>query len=142
MKNTGLIKEIKKNKITVSIFKDSACSHCSKCNENSKIANEIILNYNINNLSIGDTIIFEMKSKQIFKAALIVYILPVFFIIGGYYIGTYLNFSEAKSICFSFLALLFSFLLIYFYDRFIVKNRLESSINIIEIKKQNEEPLC
>ncbi|MGX6591559.1 SoxR reducing system RseC family protein [Cetobacterium ceti] len=134
MKKNGMVKSLDNNYATLSIFKESACSHCSKCSESNKIANEIRIK-NENNLEIGDIVTFEMEDGLILRAALLVYILPIILFFLGYFVGDFFKFSEVIKIFMSFLFLVLSFLGLYFYDRKIVKNTLEKEIHIISIEK-------
>ena len=136
MINSGIIESINNNKLTVSIYKESACSHCNKCGDNAKIANKIMISYDKTDVNIGDIITFEMEDSQIFKAALIVYILPLIFMFLGYYLVSKSGFNEGVAVISSFLSLFFSFIGIFFYDRKIVKKKIENSIDIISIKKR------
>ncbi|MGL5934939.1 MAG: SoxR reducing system RseC family protein, partial [Cetobacterium sp.] len=124
------------NKLTVSIFKESACSHCNNCSDSSKIVNTLTFLYDKSDIKIGDIISFEMEDNQLFKAAFIVYIIPLFFMFGGYFLGNNLGLEEGLNIVISFLSLIISFLGIFFYDKIIVKEKLEKSIKIIEIQKR------
>lgn len=138
MINSGIIESINNNKLTVSIYKESACSHCNKCSDNAKIANKIMISYDKTDVNIGDIITFEMEDSQIFKAALIVYILPLIFMFLGYYLVSKSGFNEGVAVISSFLSLFFSFIGIFFYDRKIVKKKIENSIDIISIKKRGD----
>lgn len=134
MQNSGIIKKINKNCITVSMYKETACSHCNNCSD--KITNEITFFTDVN-VEVGDIVTFEMDDRQVLKAASIVYILPIIFMILGYFLGDKLGLSEAYCILTSFLSLIISFIGIYFYDKNIVKKEMENEITIISITKNN-----
>ena len=134
MKNTGIVKEVSKNKITLSMYKESACSHCNKCSDSNKITNDYTI-YTEENINIGDIVTFEMEDSQVLKAATIVYIIPVISIFLGYFLGSYLGFSEGKCIIFSLGALVITFGIIFLYDKIVVKNKIEKNIRIISIEK-------
>ncbi|WP_297596481.1 SoxR reducing system RseC family protein [uncultured Cetobacterium sp.] len=136
MKNSGIVKDKKGNKITISMYKESACSHCNKCNESAKITNNFTLISDRKDIEIGDIVTFEMEDKQVFKAALIVYILPLIAMFIGYFLGDKNGFTEGQNIGMSFLFLVLSFLGIFVYDKKVVKNRMEKSVKIIALEKK------
>lgn len=139
MKNSGIVKEKEKNKITISMYKESACSHCNKCSDSAKITNNFTLISDREDIKVGDIVTFEMEDKQVFKAALIVYIIPLIAMFVGYFLGDRYGFSEGKNIGISFLFLVLSFLGIFIYDKKVVKNRMEESVKIISIEKKEEK---
>jgi sigma-E factor negative regulatory protein RseC len=136
MKSSGLVKEKDGNKLTVSIYKESACSHCNNCSENSKISNTLTFISENKDVRVGDIIKFEAEDRMILKAAFIVYIIPLIFMFLGYILGDKLNLSEGKKIIISFGSLIFTFFVIFFYDKLIVKNKIENFIRVIEIERK------
>ncbi|WP_448820884.1 SoxR reducing system RseC family protein [Cetobacterium sp.] len=136
MKSSGLVKKIEKNRITVSMYKESACSHCNKCSDSSKIVNDFTFISDMNNIKLGDIITFEMEDNQVFKAAIIVYILPLISILLTYFIASNMGLSEGGSIGASFGGLVLTFIGIFFYDKFIVKNKMEKSVKVIGVEKR------
>ncbi|MGL4642622.1 MAG: SoxR reducing system RseC family protein [Cetobacterium sp.] len=136
MKSSGLVKDRMGNKVVVSMYKESACSHCNNCSESAKIANTFTFISDRDDIKKGDIITFEMEDNQVFKAAMIVYILPLIFMFLGYYLGTKIGFSEGKSILTSFISLAITFLGIFFYDRKIVKHKMERAVKIIDIERK------
>lgn len=136
MKNSGLVKKIVGNKITVSMYKESACSHCNKCSDGAKMAKDFTFMSNGYDIKIGDIVTFEMEDNQVFKAAIIVYIIPLIFMFLNYFIASSMGLSEGKCIGASFSGLVVAFIGIFFYDKFIVKNKIEKSVKIINIEKR------
>lgn len=137
MVNKGVIKKIEGNKITVKLYKDSSCSHCSGCSGDSKYGKdfEFVIDRQAN---IGDTVTFEIAAGKVIKAASIAYIFPAVAMIGGYFFGSkLLNLNENKSILCSFIALLLSFVILFLYDRLVVRKRTNSEIEIISIEKED-----
>ncbi|MGL5088425.1 MAG: SoxR reducing system RseC family protein [Cetobacterium sp.] len=136
MKSSGLVKEKNGNKLTVSIYKESACSHCNNCSDSSKISNTLVFICEDSDIKVGNIIKFEMEDNKIFKAAFIVYIIPLIFMFLGYFLGDKLNLTEGKRILMSFGSLVLAFLGVFIYDKIIVKNKIEKFINIIEVEKK------
>ncbi|MGL5001000.1 MAG: SoxR reducing system RseC family protein [Cetobacterium sp.] len=136
MKSSGLVKEKYGNKLKVSIYKESACSHCNNCSDTSKISNTLDFICEDKNIEVGDVIKFELEDNVIFKSAFIVYIIPLVFLFLGYFLGDIISLSEGKKITMSFGGLVLAFLGIFIYDKFFIKSKVEKFIKIIEIEKK------
>lgn len=131
MIKTGEVKSIQNNKIFISVFRESSCSHCSKCSDSQKVIKTIEISSDLP-LSIGDIVTFEIEDNKIIKLASIIYFFPILLMILSYYLGIYFFKKEWLAISFSFLSLIFSFLFNYFYDK---KTRIEHDIKIVSFKK-------
>lgn len=136
MKSSGLVKDKMGNKLVISMYKESACSHCNNCSESAKIANTFTFISNRNDISIGDVITFEMEDNQVFKAAMIVYIIPLIFMFLGYYMGSKFGLTEGKTIATSFISLIAAFVGIFIYDRKVVKHKMEKAVKIIDVERK------
>lgn len=137
MLNKGVIKKIDGNKIIVKLYKDTSCSHCSGCSGDSKYGKDFEFTTDMK-ANIGDTVTFEISTGKVIKAASIAYVFPAITMIAGYFLGEKLSgLSENQSIIASFLALVVSFIVLYLYDKFIVKKQTNSEIEIISIEKKD-----
>lgn len=137
MLNKGVIKKIDGNKIIVKLYKDTSCSHCSGCSGDSKYGKDFEFTTDMK-ANIGDTVTFEISTGKVIKAASIAYVFPAITMIAGYFLGEkLLGLSENQSIIASFLALVVSFIVLYLYDKFIVKKQTNSEIEIISIEKED-----
>lgn len=137
MLNKGIVKKIDGNKIIVKLYKDTACSHCSGCSGDSKYGKDFEFTTDMK-AEIGDTVTFEIAAGKVIKAASIAYVFPAVAMIGGYFFGEkILKLSETQNIISSFVALLLSFVVLFFYDKMIVKKRPNSEIEIISIEKED-----
>ena len=137
MLNKGIVKKIDGNKIIVKLYKDTACSHCSGCSGDSKYGKDFEFTTDMK-AEIGDTVTFEIAAGKVIKAASIAYVFPAVAMIGGYFLGEkILKLSETQNIISSFVALLLSFVVLFFYDKMIVKKRPNSEIEIISIEKED-----
>lgn len=134
MQASGIVKKIYDDKIELSVFKESACAHCNKCSEKQKITKTYTLKID-RKVKIGDIVTIDIEDRDVLKAASIVYIIPIFFMFFGYFIGLKFNFSEGKCIFTSFLSLLVSFLGIFIYDKKLPKDKFEKNIKIIKIEE-------
>ena len=141
MVNKGVIKKIDGNKITVKLYKDTACSHCSGCSGDSKYGKDFEF-VTDRKAEIGDTVTFEIAAGKVIKAASIAYIFPAVAMIGGYFFGNkLLQLNENKSILSSFIGLLLSFVVLFLYDRLVVRKRTNSEIEIISIEKEDNSKM-
>lgn len=137
MLNKGVIKKIQGNKIIVKLYKDTACSHCSGCSPESKYGKDFEFTTDLK-AEIGDIVTFEIPAGKVIKAASIAYVFPALAMILGYFFGNkLLSLSENLSIITSFLGLFLAFVVLFFYDKLIVKKRKNSEIEIISIEKED-----
>ena len=131
MKNRGIVKNINNNTITIEIFNDISCSHCSSCD--SKTHSVQTFKYYQNDLTEGDMIEFSINDKQLLKLGLLVYISPIIFMISFYFIASYFNLSESKKIICAFVGLVINLLIIFFIDK-IKGNQILNNIKITKEK--------
>ncbi|MBR8701544.1 hypothetical protein IX317_001793 [Fusobacterium sp. DD29] len=137
MVNKGIVKKIDGDKITVKLYKDTACSHCSGCSGDSKYGKDFEFETD-KKAEIGDTVTFEIAAGKVIKAASIAYILPAVAMIVGYFFGNkILSLNENMSILSSFIGLFLSFVFLFLYDRLVIKKRKNSEIEIISIEKED-----
>lgn len=141
MINKGIIKKIDGDKITVKLYKDTSCSHCSGCSGDSKYGKDFEF-VTDRKAEIGDTVTFEIAAGKVIKAASIAYIFPAVAMIGGYFFGNkLLHLNENKSILSSFVGLFLSFVVLFLYDRLVVRKRTNSEIEIISIEKEDNSKM-
>lgn len=140
MQNKGIVQKIKDNTITVKLFKDSSCSHCSQCHGASKYGKDFEFTTD-KSVQIGDLITLEIAEKEVIKAAAIAYIFPPIMMILGYFVSDKLGFSESQSILASFLFLALSFVGLFFYDKFFAKKKVEEEIKVVSIESYNPDEI-
>lgn len=138
MVNSGVVTRVNGHNITVHLYKESACAHCSKCGDKEKMASLFEFRCQ-QEVEAGDTITFEIEDNSVLSIAALVYIVPIFFMIGGYYLSSTLGFSEGLSILTSFLGLILSFLGIHLYDKKKGDKVINESIKITNIEKPKKE---
>ena len=103
-----VLKTFPDNTAELSVERRSACGgNCSGC-EGCSFRENVINIVAENSVSAvpGQTVIVESKTLQIFRYAVLVYILPVLFLVLGYVIPYLLGFSESVCILTGFLLLL------------------------------------
>ena len=103
-----VLKTFPDNTAELSVERRSACGgNCSGC-EGCSFRENVINIVAENSVSAvpGQMVIVESKTLQIFRYAVLVYILPVLFLVLGYVIPYLLGFSESVCILTGFLLLL------------------------------------
>ncbi|NME35889.1 MULTISPECIES: SoxR reducing system RseC family protein [Fusobacterium] len=141
MESSGKVTKINGKKITVKMFKESSCAHCSGCGEASKLTREIELDFNPEEreIKVGNIVTFELADSKMLKIGFLVYVIPVIMMVVGFGIGSYLGKSEGVSVLYSFIGLVLTFLVIHLYDKFIVKEKVSMNITKVEEDNNTEE---
>ncbi|MCI6153265.1 SoxR reducing system RseC family protein [Fusobacterium perfoetens] len=145
MESSGKVTKINGRKITVKMFKESSCAHCSGCGEANKLTREIELDFNPKEreIKVGNIVTFELEDSKMLKIGFLVYVIPVIMMVVGFGIGSYLGKSEGVSVLYSFIGLFLTFLVIHLYDKFIVKEKVSMNITKVEEDtKDNEVSNC
>ncbi|TET53750.1 MAG: hypothetical protein E3J54_03530 [Actinobacteria bacterium] len=131
----GLVINSKDNKVTIRLEATDACKRCAGCEI---VGNEAILKDVENKVRAkkGDTVLIDNKPKNIMIGAIIVYLLPLIFLIAGYFIGLLivraLSLSTDIAILFALLVFALSFPAVRIIDRRLEKNK---SFKPIVVKK-------
>lgn len=97
---------------------DSGSGHCHSCLANSQMISRVA---NPINAKPGETVRVELDSRNVFKGAAVLYLLPVFTLMGGAFagpgIGTHLGLSGSTgSEIFSLVGLLVGLFLVKVFD--------------------------
>lgn len=97
----------------VAVTRGTACgSNCGNC-ESCIFQNELkTLAKNLIGAKPGQRVVIESKSSKVYKATLLVYILPMLLIVAGYIIAGALGASEGLCILSSFVGLVIGALII------------------------------
>lgn len=97
----------------VAVTRGTACgSNCGNC-ESCIFQNELkTLAKNLIGAKPGQRVVIESKSSKVYKATLLVYILPMLLIVAGYIIAGALGASEGLCILSSFIGLIIGALII------------------------------
>lgn len=137
MESKGIVTKINGNNITVKLYKEAACLHCSVCQGEKKFSKNFQF-FTEQEVSIGDIITFSIEGSKVAKVALIVYILPLIGMFVGYFFASLvLKWEEDKSALMSFVFLVISFVLLFLYDKLYRKKYTNSDIEIVGIEKGN-----
>lgn len=98
---------------------DSGSGHCHSCLANSQIISRVA---NPINAKPGETVRVELDSKEIFKGAAVLYLLPVLTLLVGAFVGSgiggYIGLGDSTgSVIFSLVGLLLGLFLVKLFDR-------------------------
>lgn len=149
MREKACVVDINGNQAKVVVTRHSACSKCDKdcilgmeeSHEQDSIYVEVD---NDKNAEVGDTVSIELKDSSLVMGSLIIYLIPLLFFVGGYFIGVRLNFlmgsisEQLSGIITSFLFLYISFLFTRRVDKKISKSNKFKSEMVGIISKNNE----
>lgn len=86
IREIGKVTELSGSMAKVIVKRHSSCENCGACGMSAKPVMAFILNNEIG-AKIGDKVIIEMRSKALFKAAFLVYSIPLAALIIGFLLG-------------------------------------------------------
>jgi len=149
MREKACVVDINGDQAKVVVTRHSACSKCDKdcilgmeeSHEQDSIYVEV---NNEKNAEVGDTVSIELKDSSLVMGSLIIYLIPLIFFVGGYFVGVRLNFlmgsisNELSGIITSFIFLYISFLLTRKIDKKISKSNKFKSEMVGIISKNNK----
>lgn len=139
MEQVGFVRRILDDKVELEVRRISGCGGgCSSCSSHCDSPPHIITLPNKLNAKVGDFVELKGETKRILKYALIVYIIPIVFLILGIALGTN-YFEEIGNTNYEILGfligiifLVISYLLVKLIDRRIAK-RGENAIQMMRI---------
>ena len=134
MINKGVVREVDGEQIKVHLYKESACAHCSKCGDKEKMASTFEFTCS-EKVEVGDLITFEIEDRSLLNIAVLVYLLPIFFMIGGYFLGEYLGFGEGLRVLMSFMGLILTFIIIFLFDKAKGKKIIDQKVRVVKIEQ-------
>lgn len=148
MREKACVVDINGNQAKVVVNRHSACSKCDKdCilgMEESHEQDSIYVEVNNDkNAEVGDTVSIELKDSSLVMGSLIIYLIPLLFFVGGYFVGIRLNFltgsisQELTGIISSFVFLYLSFLITRKIDKKISKTNKFRSEMVGIVSKNN-----
>lgn len=105
------------NKAVVALQRSKDCEGCKACCTLSKDESVMLASVpNTLGVKEGDRVKLEISSSQLLLASLVVYLIPVLFLVGGYFLGAFLfsplllTAEQGTGILTAFLMLIVSFL--------------------------------
>lgn len=148
MREKACVVDVTGDTAKVVVTRHSACSKCNKdCilgMEDSHEQDEMYVEVKSKkNVEVGDTVSIELKDSSLVLGSLMIYLIPLLFFVGGYFIGARLSWlfgtlsSEVAGILSSFVFLYLSYRLTKKIDKRISKSEKFQS-EIVNIVSKNE----
>ncbi|MFO7815890.1 MAG: SoxR reducing system RseC family protein [Halanaerobiales bacterium] len=149
MREEACVVNVDGDKAKVVVTRHSACS---KCNEDCILGldeshgqDKVYVDVKNNkDAEIGDTVSIEIKDSSLVLGSIMIYLIPLLFLVVGYFVGANLSFlfgalsQELTGILFSFLFLYISYHFTKKLDKKLSKNNKFQSEIIGIISKNNE----
>ena len=117
MRERGMVSEVKDGFITVKIQRMSSCGeNCASCGACRNKEHTVVVRNTVN-AKKGDSVMLEISSEKIMRAAFLVYVIPLMLLIAGYYLAS--CFTQKTLICIisAFSFMLIAFVLLHLYDK-------------------------
>ncbi len=134
----GIVKDINDNFAKVVVYRNSMCGDCpskSICHPFDNDNNDFeIIAFNKINAKTGDKVKLSIEDKKFIKASLIIYGVPILFLIIFSIIGKIILKKDLFSFLTGFSGMLLSFIIIRSYDK---KNKENFKPQIVEIINEN-----
>ena len=136
MIETGIVSKTQKDTALVALVKGEQCKGCTACDAFGEGSSELLVNNELS-AKVGDRVDIEIDPKQVIRHSAIVFLLPVFALILGYFLGVYyltkIGLSEeGAGIIGSLVLIVLTFVGIVFYDRLLSKSN-EVNARIVRI---------
>jgi len=122
---SGKIVKFKNGKAVVQMETGSQCNHCAArhaCSVIDGAARQIEIPVE-NSIHINDQVTLSYQAKSRIISALLVFILPIIFLIAGYFVGFEVFSSEGKAILSSIAGLIFAFVLLWGLNKILAKGQ-------------------
>ncbi|NOZ60729.1 MAG: SoxR reducing system RseC family protein [Calditrichaeota bacterium] len=122
----GKIVKLKNEKAVVQMEAGSQCNHCSakhSCAAMGGVVRQIEIPVK-NGIHVGDNVTLSYQAKSRIISAFLVFILPIIFLMAGYFMGFELFSSEGKAILSGITALIFSFVVLWGLNKILAKRQL------------------
>jgi len=133
MEEKGRVVKVENGVAKVEMERTSSCARCGICLQGS---GEKMILYAKDSLGVhpGDEVLVSMESKEVLKAAFLIYLFPLIGLIAGYLIGRTIFGTENVGILFAGFGFFGVFFLLYEYDKRL-KSRINREAIIIRIEK-------
>ena len=137
MEEKGKVVKVETGLAQVEMEPASACARCGICLQTSGEKPILYVRDSIG-VRLGDEVLVYVESKNILKAAFLIYLFPVVSLVAGYFFGRAIFETEISGILLAGLGFISALFFLYQYDK---KLRAQKSIEarIIEIVKRQQE---
>ncbi len=124
LREVGRVTELSGSMAKVVVKRSSSCENCGACGMGSRQEMQFMLKNDIG-AQVGDQVVIEMRSKALYKAAFVVYTIPLVAMILGFILGQSIGISrrmgndqaELTGIGTGFLFLVLAFFTLRWLDR-------------------------
>lgn len=126
MEEEGVVLKIEPTCIYVLMKEKSHCAKCGVCIKDERKRFILRLNNSVR-VKVGDKVKVSLEFKYILAASFIIYIVPLFGLLLGYFLGcglTFLikiNYEQVIEVILSILGLIVAFIIIHQYDKRLFK---------------------
>ena len=122
MNQTGRVISVTPQKTVISVIRESACGEsCASCSAKCSLKNAEIVAQTKSGIRAGDTVIFEMAASKVLFAAFLVYITPLFALLGGYLAAASFGAGEGACVIVGTIAMAVWFFVVHFIDKALKK---------------------
>jgi positive regulator of sigma E activity len=137
MRETGRILKKDANSIEIEMSQGYACSGCNACFIDKDKGHILRINQEID-VKPGEQVEVEVQPVFAIKSAMLLFFMPLVMLVLGYFIFMDLILIQTvempyRGILGAIFGLIFSFILIYFYDRYLQRNNSNPQIRIVKI---------
>ena len=120
----GKIVQIAEQKAIIQMEASSHCNTCGARHSCTALSGEMVRQIEIpiiKNIKVGDNVTISYQPRNRIISAFLVFILPILFLILGYFIGLYFWGSEGKAILTSFAGLILAFIFTWWLNKILSK---------------------
>ncbi len=125
MAEIAKVVSIEDEHLTGVLQRTDACGDCHACDISENKNEMIITAYNKCNAKVGDNVEIELNTSAMMKATLIMYVLPLITMVGGFLIGN--TISEAVSFILGLTCMLITYVIIRLFNNKFDKNKYKAS---------------
>lgn len=121
----GKIVNINNEKIVVQMEAGSQCQHCGgkpACTAMGGVVRQIEIPVE-NNLQVGDQVTINYQFQSRIVSAILVFLLPIIFLIAGYCIGFYFFETEGKAILTGIGGLMLAFIVLWALNKILTRDK-------------------
>ncbi|MGB9866457.1 MAG: SoxR reducing system RseC family protein [Bacillota bacterium] len=119
MREGGVVREVRDGVAVVALKRTEQCGHCGRCGAFTASGPEEILVEAVNRVqaNVGDAVQLEMPAGTVYRAAFMLYGLPLIFGVCGYMFGKLVAGTDGGGLLGALALMVLSYLVIRYWDR-------------------------
>ena len=117
MEEKGRIVKVEKGIAQIEMERTSACVRCGMCLQSSEDKSMILYVRDSIGARPGDEVIVSVESKEVLKAAFLIYLFPLVGLVAGYFLGRAVFGTEGTGILFAGVGFFSTLFFLYQYDK-------------------------